>query len=68
MPTPTTKSLDALATYYDIQRGPKEITLRCKKCRKGWAMTPEKAESFNPLGLFDHAYSHEPQDDSDDDE
>jgi hypothetical protein len=57
-----TAPLKALAKYYDIKHGKKQIEIRCKVCRKGWGLEPEKADNFNPLGLFNHAFMHEDAD------
>jgi hypothetical protein len=53
------KSLEALAKYFDITEHGGHYEIRCKTCRKGWGVTFQQVETFNPLGLFDHAFAHE---------
>jgi hypothetical protein len=51
--------LEALSKYFDIKLVNQQHELRCKVCRSGWAVSVEQAATFNPLGLFDHAFMHQ---------
>jgi hypothetical protein len=53
------KPLEALARYFAITEREGQYEIRCKTCRKAWVLPFQKAENFNPLGLFDHVFAHE---------
>jgi hypothetical protein len=56
--TDRSKAFQGISKYFHITEADKHYEIRCKVCRRGWALPFDRAENFNPLNLYEHALAH----------